>query len=190
MANTKCAWRSCIPAKSAFACKKWGAGSELQLMMISKLNHKHALLALGLTALALVTWAFVIEPDRLLVKESRLTLPNWPKPLSGLRIVALADLHIGAPHMDLDKLRQIVALTNAQQPDLILLLGDYVIQGVTGGEFVEPTVTAQELARLKSKVGTSRFWEITINGIVPPASKARLNKMDCACWKMRWPRSR
>jgi uncharacterized protein len=97
-------------------------------MTIIKLKHKQALLALGLTALGLVTWAFVIEPDRLFVKESRLPLPNWPKPLSGLRIAALADLHIGAPHMDLGKLPQIVALTNAQEPDLILLLGDYVIQ--------------------------------------------------------------
>lgn len=123
-------------------------------MTISKLKYKHALLALGLTALVLATWAFVIEPDRLLINEAKLTLPNWPQPLNGMRIAALADLHIGAPHMDLAKLRQIVELTNAQQPDLILLLGDYVIQGVAGGEFVEPTVIAQELARLKSKVGT------------------------------------
>ena len=122
-------------------------------MTVSKLKHKHTLLALTLTALTLAAWAFVIEPDRLLVNESRLTLPNWPKPLDGLRIVALADLHIGAPHMDLTKLRQIVELTNAQQPDLILLLGDYVIQGVLGGAFVEPKVIAPELAKLKAKAG-------------------------------------
>lgn len=122
-------------------------------MTVSKLKHKGVMLALGMTALTLAAWVFVIEPDRLLVKVSRLTLPNWPKSLSGLRIAALADLHIGAPHMDLDKLRQIVALTNAQQPDLILLLGDYVIQDVVGGQFVEPNVIAQELAKLKAKTG-------------------------------------
>lgn len=122
-------------------------------MAAFKLSYKRSIWALGFTALTLAVWAFVIEPDRLLVKTTPITLPNWPKTLSGLRIAALADLHIGAPHMDLAKLRQIVALTNAQQPDLILLLGDYVIQGVVGGQFVEPTVLAQELANLKAKAG-------------------------------------
>ncbi|MBI1763270.1 MAG: metallophosphoesterase [Acidobacteria bacterium] len=130
-------------------------------MAAFKLSYKRsfltlALLAVGLAAglaAGLAVWAFVIEPNRLVVRETQLALPNWPRPLNGLRIAALADLHIGAPHMNLAKLRRIVALTNAQQPDLILLLGDYVIQGVAGGQFVEPALIAKELAQLQAEAG-------------------------------------
>lgn len=122
-------------------------------MSAFKSGSKRIFQTLALLAFGLAGWAFVIEPDRLLLKTTPITLPNWPQALSGLRVIALSDLHIGAPHMDLAKLRQIVTLTNAQQPDLILLLGDYVIQGVAGGHVVEPDAIAPELAKLKAKTG-------------------------------------
>lgn len=47
-------------------------------MTVSKLNHKRALLVLGLLALTLATWAFVIEPDRLLVTNQSCPYPTGP----------------------------------------------------------------------------------------------------------------
>lgn len=46
-----------------------------------------------------------------------------------------------------------VELTNAQQPDLIVLLGDCVTQGVLGGQFIKPELTARELKNLRAKFG-------------------------------------
>ncbi len=53
----------------------------------------------------------------------------------------------------MDKLVEIVDATQAAEPDLVLLAGDYVIHGVVGGQFVEPEEAAGELARLSAPLG-------------------------------------
>ena len=114
-----------------------------------RLRLRSCLFALLLVGGLLALWAFVIEPGRLVVREYDLPIPALPP----LRIAALSDLHVGAPHISLAKLRQIVTTTNNSQPDLILLLGDYVIQGVPGGGFVEPQAIAAELRSLRAPLG-------------------------------------
>lgn len=81
---------------------------------------------LGVTLAGLVTSAYagVMEPAwRLQVQRHRIKRDDWTAP--PLRIAALADLHAGAPYVSLDRVRDIVARTNALKPDLIVLLGDY-----------------------------------------------------------------
>ena len=98
-------------------------------------------------------WAFGIEPGMLVVRHPRLELPGWP---SEMRIAALSDLHIGSPHVGLDKLRTIVERTNAESPDLVVLLGDFVLGGPGGRHeaiFVEPEKTAAELKKLRAPLG-------------------------------------
>jgi len=80
-------------------------------------------------------------------------IARWPDDLGPLRIAALADLHTGAPHITLEKVRAIVASVNAAQPDLIVLLGDYVIHGVVGGRFVEIEPIAAALGDLRAPLG-------------------------------------
>lgn len=109
-----------------------------------------SLLVIGLF---LAVYAFVIEPDRLVVRETAINLPAWPAEFKGLRIATISDIHAGAPHINLDKLRQLVEMTNAQQPDLILLAGDFVIQGVIGGKAIKPETFAAELKNLKARDG-------------------------------------
>jgi hypothetical protein len=70
-----------------------------------------------------------------------------------LKIAVLSDLHVGSPHRSLANLSKVVAATNAEKPDLIVLLGDYVITGVLGGEFIEPEPIAAKLAALKAPLG-------------------------------------
>lgn len=84
--------------------------------------------------LLLVLWAFWFEPASLRNEEYDLKLPAWPGACDGVRIAILADLHTGSPFNGLSKLHEIVSLTLAAKPDLILLAGDYVIQGVLGDE--------------------------------------------------------
>jgi predicted MPP superfamily phosphohydrolase len=65
----------------------------------------------------------------------------------------LADLHVGSPHNGLHRLQEVVDRTNAAGADLILLPGDYVIEGVIGGEFVPPEQIAKILRQLKAPAG-------------------------------------
>jgi predicted MPP superfamily phosphohydrolase len=48
---------------------------------------------------------------------------------------------------------EVVARTNAARPDLVVLLGDFVVGGIPGGRFVAPEVLARELARLEARHG-------------------------------------
>ena len=101
----------------------------------------------------LALWAFCLEPSSLHNAAYRLSVSNWPVACAGFKIALLADLHVGSPFNGLSKLDQIVQLTNAANPDLVVLAGDYVIHGVLGGTFVDPERIAASLARLQARVG-------------------------------------
>jgi predicted MPP superfamily phosphohydrolase len=49
--------------------------------------------------------------------------------------------------------RDVVATVNRARPDLVVLVGDYVIHGVVGGRFVEPEPTAAALRELRAPLG-------------------------------------
>ncbi len=115
---------------------------------------KRVALAVLVVASVLGGWAFVWEPSRLTVVEREVPLFHLERGLGGLRIAVVSDLHIGAPHVGIEKLRAVVEAIDAAHPDLIVVLGDLVVQGVLGGQFVEPERIAVELSRLKSPLGT------------------------------------
>jgi predicted MPP superfamily phosphohydrolase len=79
-------------------------------------------LALALTG----AYAYFIEPRRLVVNETALSVPHWSARLDGFKIVAISDIHGGSNYVTEDRLRELVAKANAQNPDLIVLLGDFV----------------------------------------------------------------
>lgn len=109
--------------------------------------------AMSVITIAFIAWAFWWEPSRFSVEETSLTVPNWPAPCGGLRIAVLANLHVGSPFNQLDKLEKIITSTNAAKPDIILLAGDYVIQGVVGGTITTPEDIAQRLTFLSAPMG-------------------------------------
>jgi len=110
-------------------------------------------LAVLLVVIALLVWAILIEPGRVVAREIRVPIERWPDGLGPLRIAAIADVHAGAPHMTLEALGEIVATVNAARPDVIVLLGDYVIHGIIGGRFIEPEPIAAVLGRLRAPLG-------------------------------------
>jgi uncharacterized protein len=59
------------------------------------------------------------------VQPVRVALARWPGALAGYRIVQLTDLHIG-PTLGRDWLHDVVARTNALEPDLVVITGDLV----------------------------------------------------------------
>lgn len=98
-------------------------------------------------------WAFWLEPASLHNANYEISPPAWPAACDGIRVAVLADLHVGSPFNGIDKLERIVDLTLAAKPDLILLLGDYVIDGVVGGKFVQPEIVVRGLGRLAAPLG-------------------------------------
>ena len=113
-------------------------------------------IALGLFLLIILScliWGFFIEPNRLIVRQQTIQIDNCPKELSGLRIALIGDVHTGAPFINDSKLQRIVELTNQQQPDLIVLLGDYMSPNSWHSHRVEPEVTASALKNLKAPLG-------------------------------------
>jgi uncharacterized protein len=53
-------------------------------------------------------------------------LPAWPAALDGLRVGVMTDLHAGMPHAGLDAVARATATLQAEQPDVICLLGDFI----------------------------------------------------------------
>jgi predicted MPP superfamily phosphohydrolase len=94
------------------------------------------------------------EPFRLGVTRYSVSPPDWPAALQ-LRIAVVTDLHICEPWLGVDRLRRIVARTNALGADMILLLGDYVRGGRIGhwSRAVAHDVWAAVLAELKAPLG-------------------------------------
>ncbi|PZP40676.1 MAG: metallophosphoesterase [Pseudomonas fluorescens] len=106
-----------------------------------------------LLGLGLGIWAFWIEPRQLVVKEYEIHLKDWPADLAGFTIAFVTDPHVGSLHVDLAKLQRVVDRTNARTPDLILMGGDYVVQGGLGGRHVPSEQIIPILGQLKAKYG-------------------------------------
>jgi predicted MPP superfamily phosphohydrolase len=109
--------------------------------------------AVGVVVFTLALWSTLVEPGAVAIREVALGSGSWPPPLLGLRFAVLGDIHAGAPHIDEDKLRAIVGRVNAAAPDVVVLLGDYVIHGVVGGRFMAPEKAAVILGGLKAPGG-------------------------------------
>jgi uncharacterized protein len=111
-----------------------------------------ALAAIVLFIAGAVFWGFLIEPGRLVIREQTIQIDNWPQPLDGLRIAVLSDLHVDNWFITEKKLRTIVERTNQREPELILILGDFIAGGRNKAR-VEPEVFAPVLKDLRAPLG-------------------------------------
>jgi uncharacterized protein len=112
-------------------------------------------LSTGAAAIGLSTASYGvgIEPLlRLRVADYQVHPQRWPAGLT-LKIAAIADVHACHPWMSLAHIETIVAHTNALQPDIIVMLGDYV----AGHRYLIGRIEAPEwaavLAGLKAPLG-------------------------------------
>jgi uncharacterized protein len=111
--------------------------------MLTRRAFLKAMAALGFTVAGFGAYAVGVEARHHRVTRYRPRLPNWPHSLN-LRIAVVADIHACEPWMGLDRVGRIVADTNALEPDLVLLLGDYMAHH----RFVSRQIPAPEWARL------------------------------------------
>jgi len=112
-----------------------------------------SLLTILLSVSSAIGWGFFIEPNRLVLRHEVITIDRWPSGLSGLKIAVLSDLHIGSAFIDNDKVRLIVERTNQLQPDLIVILGDYITSDGRTSHRVEPEVFGPLLKDLHAPFG-------------------------------------
>jgi predicted MPP superfamily phosphohydrolase len=116
-------------------------------------------LSLLIAFLFALGYSYFIEPRRLVVNEQTLSINGWDPALDGFKIVAIGDIHGGSNAVDEAKIRKLVGVTNAQNADLIVLLGDYVSQAnrnppLGDRDLKMPVHTvAQNLTGLKAKYG-------------------------------------
>ena len=101
----------------------------------------------------LAWWALWHEPRSVRMRDLAIRPPRWPRSLDGLTVAVLADLHAGAPHVDLRRVERIVQRVNRRKPDLVALLGDYADPEVALGHRVEPEEIASALAQLSAPLG-------------------------------------
>lgn len=83
------------------------------------------LLFVFLLALA---YSYFIEPQRLVITTAELKIAKWNEAFDGIKIVVISDIHGGSNGVDEAKIRRLVERANEQDPDLIVLAGDYVSQ--------------------------------------------------------------
>ena len=138
--------------------------------------------------LALAGWAFWYEPSSLRVREYELRLAGG---IGDLHVAALADLHIGSPYHGLENLERIVDRTNRSNPDLIVLLGDYVIHGVAGGKFVAPEELSPLLGKLEAPLGVwavlgNHDWWLGVQRVRSAMETSGIRVLENQAVRIRW----
>src|SRR4051812_14065714 len=98
-------------------------------------------------------WTAWHEPRRLIVREETIMPPDWPSSLDGLRVGLISDLHAGLGHTDPARIAGAAELLNAQRPDLVALLGDYLDSTLFGKGRADPDEVAEALSGLEAPLG-------------------------------------
>ena len=94
--------------------------------------------------------ALAVEPGfSLILKEWTVEHPHWPAAAPSLRIGILTDIHAVEPWMSAQRIGGIVDRLNAQKPDVIVLLGDYV-NGLRPRCYTRELPVAEWIAPLQS----------------------------------------
>ncbi len=164
----------------------------------SRIKFRHFLSASVMASvMATSAWAFWLEPASLTSKEELIQLPEWPQACSNMDVAVLADIHTGSPFNHLDKLDEIVQTTNSADPDMVLLAGDYVIQGVVGGTETTIEVIAEHLGKLEAPMGVyavlgNHDWWLDATRVIDALETAGITVLedrnqqvtagDCSFW--------
>jgi uncharacterized protein len=104
-------------------------------------------------AAALGAYSLWFEPRRLVVRRVELVLPAWPAALDGLRVGVMTDLHAGMPHAGLDAVGRAADTLQAEQPDLICLLGDFIDRRALFAGPIDAQLLAERLTALSAPRG-------------------------------------
>ena len=111
--------------------------------------------------------ALAVEPGfSLVLKEWTVENPDWPVAAPSLRIGVLTDIHAVEPWMSPHRIGGIVDQLNAQKPDVIVLLGDYVnalqrryyTREIPIGEWIAPLQSLRAPLGVYAILGNHDWW--------------------------------
>lgn len=88
------------------------------------------------------------------VRTARVALPDWPAGAPPVRVVLLADLHLGNASTDEARLARVIARVDRLHPDLVLIAGDLVAGHGAGAARTQAGAIGRQLARLHPPLGT------------------------------------
>jgi uncharacterized protein len=115
--------------------------------------------------IGLAGYAFAIEPIwRMNVTRYRLSPSAWPVNLK-LSIAVIADVHAGEPFMSADRIVSIASATNALNPDMTVLLGDFsaahkfITKRLATEAWAEAIATLRAPLGVHSVLGNHDWWE-------------------------------
>lgn len=109
----------------------------------------------GLGVIGLGGYSTIVEPNfRLAFPHWPVEHSSWPAAMPPLKIAILTDIHVVEPWMQVTRLKEIVEAANALEPDITVLLGDYVcgIRKLRMGIVPIPQWT-RVLGKLHAKLG-------------------------------------
>ncbi|QYO68212.1 metallophosphoesterase [Leptolyngbya sp. 7M] len=112
------------------------------------------ILAGCLLLIGLLTYSYFVEPNRLVINKQEISLKRLDPAFEGLRIAAISDIHGGSNGASDRNLERLVESVNSLEPDIIVLLGDYISHFRQGERPpMEIEAVANYLAPLKAKYG-------------------------------------
>ncbi len=98
-------------------------------------------------------WMFGVEPGWLEVTSHQVAIAGLPRPLAGLRIVQITDVHLHGVHR---AARAVAAALHAHRPDVIVLTGDLVDAAAT---LPELTAWLRDFPACKAMFASLGNWE-------------------------------
>ena len=132
-----------------------------------------------------VLYMTCVEPNLMVEKHRTLHLPNWNQSLNGLKVGVVSDLHIGTSNVDLKRVERITERINRENPDLILILGDFDTLAIAETNYKEEEIS-NVFKKFKSKYGTiailgnhDYYPSALIRGILHNSGIILLENSDC-----------
>ena len=102
-------------------------------------------------------WSALIEPGWLEVTRTVIPLPGLPESFDGFRVALVTDIHHG-PFVSREAIARVVEAVNGEDPDLVVLAGDYVIHSP---DYITPCM--EELSAIRAEslavLGNHDHWE-------------------------------
>lgn len=122
-------------------------------MFVVKENKILFLSIIGAIVIAFIYYAIFFAPAKIRITEIDYK-SNLPANYPILRIVAISDIYAGSFHINEQKLEEIVTHINLLNPDIVLLLGNYINSWSVLGHYINPNKISENLARINSTYGT------------------------------------
>lgn len=114
-----------------------GIGLGVFILYVMLLWVSHPIGTIGSVVFALFAgiWSVLIEPRWVQRREFIHLVPQFTEGAE-IKLAIVGDLHIGSPYATLEALQKLLDIIMSEKPDVLILVGDYVIQGVIGGTHV------------------------------------------------------